>query len=162
MKRILIIGCPGSGKSTFARKLHALTNIPLYYLDMLYHNADKTTVTCDVFDSRLEEILQKDTWIIDGNYSRTMERRLCFCDTVFFFDLPSEVCLDGVLQRRGKPREDMPWIETEEDKEFTDYIKDFSSQKKPQITEILSKYGGVRIITFRSREEADSYFQNDL
>ena len=43
MKRVIIIGCPGSGKSTFARELHARTNLPLYYLDMLYWNADRTT-----------------------------------------------------------------------------------------------------------------------
>ncbi len=78
MKKVLIIGCPGSGKSTFARKLHEITSIPLYYLDMIYRNADKTTVPHDIFDSRLDDILQKPTWIIDGNFSRTLKKRLDF------------------------------------------------------------------------------------
>ena len=83
MKRILVIGCPGSGKSTFARALQAKTDLPLFYLDRIYWNADRTTVAREVFDARLEEILRGDEWIIDGNYSRTMERRIRACDTVF-------------------------------------------------------------------------------
>ena len=42
MKKILVIGCPGSGKSTYARRLQKITDLPLYYLDMLFWNADKT------------------------------------------------------------------------------------------------------------------------
>ena len=49
MKKIIVIGCPGSGKSTFSRELHERTRIPLYHLDMLFWNADKTTVEKSVF-----------------------------------------------------------------------------------------------------------------
>ena len=44
MKRIIVIGCPGSGKSTLSRKLHKITGIPLFHLDMMYWNADRTIV----------------------------------------------------------------------------------------------------------------------
>ena len=53
MKKVMVIGCSGSGKSTFSRALHDKTNIPLYYLDMLFWNADKTTVEKSVFLERL-------------------------------------------------------------------------------------------------------------
>ena len=53
MKKIIIIGCPGSGKSTFARKLSDITNIPLYHLDMIWHKPDKTTLTKEEFDEQL-------------------------------------------------------------------------------------------------------------
>ena len=89
MKRVIIIGCPGSGKSTFARELHARTNLPLYYLDMLYWNADRTTVPKAEFRRRLGEVLEKDSWIIDGNYGSTMEMRMAASDTVIFFDYPT-------------------------------------------------------------------------
>ena len=111
MERILIIGCPGAGKSTFARRLRNLTGLPLYYLDRIFHRADRTTVTQEEFDAALQQILKTDRWIIDGNYLRTLEMRLKECDTVFFLDYPQELCLEGAASRVGTVREDMPWVE---------------------------------------------------
>ena len=86
MQKIIIIGCPGSGKSTLSRALHEKTKLPLYHLDMMYWNADKTTVEKQVFRERLAEVLKQDKWIIDGNYGATMEMRIQQCDTVIFLD----------------------------------------------------------------------------
>ena len=72
MKRIIIIGCPGSGKSTLSRELHNITDIPLFHLDMMYWNSNKTTVEKSIFLERLSEALQKSEWIIDGNYNSTI------------------------------------------------------------------------------------------
>lgn len=160
MKKIMVIGSPGAGKSTFARKLQRKTHLPLYYLDMLWHRADKTNVSREEFDARLGEILQKDAWIIDGNYQRTLEMRLQACDTVFLLDFPLEICLAGVKSRIGKPREDMPWIETEFDAEFKQWILDFPTNQLPQIYALLEKYKeNKKIIIFKSREDADAYFE---
>lgn len=98
----MVIGCPGAGKSTFAKRLHEVTGLPLYYLDMLWHKPDRTNIPRDEFDARLEEIVRKDKWIIDGNYQRTLEMRLKECDTVFLLDYPLEVCLAGAQSRIGK------------------------------------------------------------
>ena len=137
MKRVIVIGCPGSGKSTFARALREKTGLPLYHLDQLFWNADKTTVEKRVFLDRLSRVLGEEEWILDGNYASTMERRLAACDTVFFLDYPLDVCLDGVKARRGKPRGDMPWIETEEDKEFIEFIKSFQKEQRPTFPDRL-------------------------
>lgn len=158
MRRVNIIGCPGAGKSTFARKLSEKTGLELFYLDMIWHKPDKTTVARDEFDLRLNEIFERDTWIIDGNYIRTMERRLSECDTVFFFDLPTEVCLEGAASRVGKKREDMPWVETEVDEDFLRRILDFEKDQKPKIHEYLEKLKSEKeIIIFKSRGEADVF-----
>ena len=157
MKRIIVIGCPGSGKSTFSKALHQRTGIPLFHLDMLYWNKDKTTVDKSVFLERLSEVLQHSQWIIDGNYSSTMELRLQACDTVIFLDYPLEICLEGVRERQGKPRTDMPWIETEEDAEFIAFIKSFNKQSKPQIIELLRKYPHKKIHIFTNRKETDAF-----
>ena len=158
MKRVIVIGCPGSGKSHFSRRLHEKTGIPLHHLDMMYWNSDKTVVERDIFLSRLAEALCTDEWIIDGNYSSTLDARIEKCDTVFFLDLPTEVCLAGVKERRGKARTDMPWIESEDDEEFLEYIRNFSLSQRPAIVERLKKHGDKNIVVFTSREEINAYF----
>ena len=65
LRKVIIIGCPGAGKSTFARILSDKTHLPLYYLDMLWHKPDRTTVERNIFDKRLKEIISGDKWIID-------------------------------------------------------------------------------------------------
>lgn len=160
MLKIIIIGSPGSGKSTFARKLRDITNLPLYYLDMLWHKKDRTNISREEFDEKLEKILKKDKWIIDGNYQRTIEMRLKECDTVFLMDYPLEVCLSGAEERVGKKREDLPWIEEKIDEEFKQIIVDFSKNKLPQICKLLEKYQqNKNIVIFKSREEADNYIK---
>lgn len=161
MKKIIIIGCPGAGKSTFARKLKDMTGLPLYYLDMLWHKPDQTNIPKEEFDAHIREILEKDRWIIDGNYQRTLEMRLQKCDTVFLLDYPLEICLAGAQSRIGKKREDLPWIETEFDEEFKQWILDFSENQLPPIYDLLDKYrAGRDIIIFKSRKEAEDYLQN--
>lgn len=157
MKKIIVIGSPGAGKSTFSRKLKDITGLPLYHLDMIWHKPDKTNISKEEFDSRLEEILVTDKWIIDGNYQRTIEMRLEKCDTVFLMDFPLEVCLAGAKARVGRKRDDMPWVEEELDEEFRQWIVDFPEKKLPEIYEMLNKYGEKNIIVFKSRQEADEY-----
>ena len=108
---------------------------------MLYWNADKSTVGREIFLERLSEALGGDEWIVDGNYASTMELRIQACDTVIFLDYPSELCLEGIAERRGKARSDMPWIENEEyDREFIEFIKSYGSESRPQVMALLEKY----------------------
>ena len=157
MNKAIIIGCPGSGKSTFSRALHALTSLPLYHLDLLKWNSDKTTVSKEVFLERLQNVLLLDKWIIDGNYGSTIELRMKECDTVFFLDYPVEVCIDGIRQRQGKQRSDMPWIETEDDAEFPEFIRNYNTQSRPKVLELLNNYPQKDVFIFKSRKEADEY-----
>ena len=157
-QKIIVIGSPGAGKSTFARKLRDLTGLPLFYLDMLWHKPDRTNVSREEFDEKLHEILRQEQWIIDGNYQRTLEIRLKACDTVFFLDFPLDVCLAGAQARIGKAREEMPWIETEFDEEFRQDILAFPKVKLPQIYEMLERYREHKeIVIFKSREEVDAF-----
>ena len=160
MQKVIVIGSPGAGKSEFARKLRNATQLPLYYLDMLWHKIDKTNFTQDEFDIELNKILGKDKWIIDGNYLRTLEIRLKECDTVFLLDYPLDICLSGAKSRIGKKREDMPWVETQFDEEFKQWIMDFPKDQLPQIYDLLEKNKRKNVTIFKSREEADKYFKS--
>ncbi len=157
MNKIMVIGCPGSGKSTFSVALHKITGIPLFHLDMMYWNADRTTVDKSVFRERLSKVIQKSEWIIDGNYGSTIELRLQACDTVIFLDYTLDTCLDGIKQRRGKIRPDMPWIETEEDAEFIEFIKSYNSQSRPKVLELLKRYRDKEVFIFTNRSQADEF-----
>lgn len=157
-KKIIIIGCPGAGKSTFARKLRDQTGLPLYYLDMLFHNPDRTTVSRETFDAGLHAILQRPEWIIDGNYLRTLPLRFESCSDVFLFDLPVEQCFQNAAGRVGSVREDLPWAETEFDPDFRQYILDFPTDQLPVIYDLIDRYRGTRQITiFHSAAEADAW-----
>ena len=158
MNKIIVIGCPGSGKTTFCEKLRDVTKLPLFYLDAIWHKADRTHISRDEFDARLSEILSLDSWIIDGNYSRTLERRISACDTVFLFDLPTEVCIAGATERLGKGRYDIPWIDTELDPNLRREIEEFREKNLPTIYELLEKYKDSRmIVVFKLRTEADEF-----
>lgn len=160
MKKILIIGLPGAGKSTFAKKLSEITKIPLYHIDLIYHKEDKTTVSRFEFNFRVSEILNEFSWIIDGHYLSTLEKRLAKCDTVFFFDLPTDICLEGAKARVGKKRDDFPWIETELDYKFLEWIKNFRQDQIPETKHLLNLYNKkINVITFKSRNEADEYLK---
>ena len=158
MKRIIVIGSPGAGKSTFSRALRTRTGLPLYYLDKIWHLPGRTTISREEFDDRLAQILVSDEWIIDGNYSRTLESRLKVCDAVFLLDYPVEVCLEGVSSRVGQKREEMPWVEECLDEEFRQVVLDFPQGKLPHIYELLEQYqDGRQIIILHSRAEAQEY-----
>lgn len=161
MNKVIIIGCPGSGKTTFAEKLNKCTGLPLYYLDAIWHKPDKTHISREDFDKRILEIFNEDKWIIDGNYKRTIETRLQYCDTVFLFDLPTDVCLQGATKRIGKGRYDLPWIETELDLEFKQFIVDFPNDTLPYIYELIDKYKEEKqVIIFKTRKDADDFIYN--
>mgnify|MGYP005772615919 FL=1 len=160
MKRVMVIGCPGAGKCTFSRKLQEKTGLPLYYLDMIWHRPDRTNVSREEFDERLGEITRRDQWILDGNYLRTMKVRLEASDTVFLLDYPLEVCLEGAISRIGKRRGDLPWVETELDPEFRQWILDFQKDQMPEIRRLLEQYGvGREVNVFCSREEGEMYLR---
>jgi adenylate kinase family enzyme len=110
-KRVLVLGCCGSGKTTFADRLGALTGLPVVHLDRLYWKPGWTEPSREEFEAILQRALSADEWIMDGNYSRTLPMRLDRCQQVVYFDFPRLICLKGILKRyiqnRGTQRHDI-------------------------------------------------------
>ena len=111
MRRVLVIGCPGAGKSTLTRALAETLGLPAVYLDRLWWKSGWINRTRAEFDARLDAALAGDAWVMDGNYLRTLPRRLERCDAVLFLDYPRRLCLFRALRRilrwRGRNRPDM-------------------------------------------------------
>lgn len=161
MSKIIVIGCPGAGKSVFSQKLSNITNLPLYHIDMLYHKNDGTHISREELENKLKDIFKNDDWIIDGNYQKTLEMRIKECNTIFLLDFPTDICLEGAKSRIGKKRDDLPWIEEKLDENFEQCIINFKDKKLPQIYELLNKYKEKHnVIVFKSREESDNYIES--
>ena len=161
MNKIIVIGSPGSGKSTFSKKLKEILNIPLYHLDMIWHKEDKTTISKEEFDNKLNEIFKEDKWIIDGNYNRTLEWRIKEAEVIYLLVIDVLECLDNAENRVGKVRTDMPWKEEELNEEFKRFIIDFPLTSLPRIYELLDKYkNNKKIIILKSRKEIDDYIRS--
>ncbi len=156
-KKIIVIGCSGSGKSTFSKKLAEITKLPLYYLDLIYWNKDCTHISRRELIKKQKAIVKNDAWIIDGNFRSTLKYRIKEAELIFFFDLPTQTCINGVLSR--SEREDMPCV-LPVDNEFIDYIKNFNTDCRPIIYELFKKYPDKRVITFYSHNDVDDFIDN--
>lgn len=160
VKRILLIGCPGSGKSYFAKRLGALLNMPVIHMDNLYWKKDKTSISHIELENKLKDYLDKETWIIDGNYHETLKSRLELATDVFFLDIPREECIEGMLSRIDQERDDIPWIETKEDaEELIVWTESYEARTKQEENALLAKYPQVKVHRFNSRKEIDQYLE---
>ena len=165
MERILIIGCSGSGKSTLARALGEKIGLPVIHLDQLWWQTGWQNVTMAEFDSRLAMALNMDQWIIDGNYSRTMEARLTKCDTVIYLDFGRWECLLGMCQRilsdRGKVRPDMPAGCPERfDWEFVKWIWNFNENNRVQNYTWIARAKHAEAVVLKNRKEVRAFLNS--
>lgn len=167
MKRILIIGNAGSGKTTFAIRLAEKTGLPLVHLDKLYWNGNWEHITRAAFDDILQKELEKQAWIIDGNFNRTLPHRLKYCDTVFYFDVPTITCLWGITKRivksYGKTRNDMggncpEYFDKQKLSLYRNVIA-FKKQHRREYSNILMQTKGIQVITFKNRRQARLYLE---
>lgn len=168
--KIIIIGCPGAGKSSLTRRINEFLCYPVMHLDKVYHLGNKAHIT-------REDIIKKVTnfanthhdWIIDGNYISTLEMRADLADTIVFLNIPSKICLTNARNREAE------YIKTGVNKddiaenfdgimtaEFVEYIKNFEKDTMPKIKEILKEYSykNVKIINnYTELEDVIDYFK---
>jgi adenylate kinase family enzyme len=165
MRRVVVVGCGGAGKSTFAVRLAARTGLPVVHLDAIYWKAGWQPSSPEEWRRNLAPIVARDTWILDGDYAGTLDRRLAACDTAVFLDVPRRVCLWRAIKRwlrfRGRPRPDVAAGCREQlSREFVRWIWAYPATQRPQMLARLASLGpGQRGVILRSRADVERFLR---
>ncbi|MBQ9762099.1 MAG: DNA topology modulation protein [Oscillospiraceae bacterium] len=164
MKRVIIIGCGGAGKSTLARQLGEKLEIPVVHLDKLFWRPNWVQVSQEEFDALHRAALAEDRWIMDGNFNRTIPERLARCDTVIYLDFSRFACLRGVLKRLlttyGTVRPDMGEGCPERiDWEFLKWVWNFNKNKRTYYYSLLSKTTHAKTIILKNRRQVKGFLR---
>ena len=163
MRRVLVIGSGGSGKSTVAAKLGELLNLEVSHLDKFYWKAGWVESEPDEWIETVTELIERDSWIIDGNYSGTLRLRLQKADAIVFLDMPRLVCLWRIVKRfflyRDGTRPDMAEGCRENlNLEFVSWVWNYPRRSRPKIVRLLQEHAGDKqIIWLRSRNEVKKF-----
>ena len=163
MRRVLVIGSGGAGKSTLAARLSQRLGLPLIGLDAQYWKAGWVPTAATEWAEHVRELAFRDAWVMDGNYGGTLDLRLARSDTVVFLDLPRLLCLWRIVSRAlrhwGRARPDMPagcperlsW-------EFIVWVWNYPVRRRP---DILAKLGTLRgekeIFILSSRRDVSAF-----
>lgn len=169
MERVAIIGPGGAGKSTLARKLGEVTELPVIHLDREHWRPGWVETPRDEWESRVRELAAAERWIIDGNYGGTMKTRLERADTIVFLDFGRARCLRGAITRRIRYRnqtrpdmsegcqERLTW-------QFLKWIWDYPKTKRPGIEGMLAEAGalGKRVVVLRNYGEVTEFLRSGV
>src|SRR6266496_1064936 len=163
MKKVLVIGPGGAGKSTFATRLGELLNIDVVHLDQIYWRPGWIETPKSEWLKTVAELLNRDSWIIDGNYSGTLPKRIDASDTVIFLDLPRRLCLWRVLKRavvyRNKRRPDMAEGCAERfNLDFIIWVWNYPRKARPKVVKLLQSNATTKkVVWLRSPSEVEKF-----
>ena len=165
MKRILIIGNSGGGKSTMAAKMAKILDLPLIHLDTHFWQPGWIETPDEEWQEIVKSLIAREEWIMDGNFGGTLNMRAERADTIILLDMPRYVNMTGIFRRvikyYGKTRPDLPDGCPEKfDWQFTKWVWNYHKNSRPKVLEILEPFRSSKnIITLRSRKEVNNFIQ---
>ncbi len=163
MKRVAIVGCCGTGKTTFSRLLAKKTNLPLIHLDRIYWHPGWVRTPADEWVKIQQREVEKDKWIIEGNYINSLSIRFNRADTIIFLDYPRWIAIYRSFKRRiqfhGKQRaelgpgnvERLTWA----------YLRFVLTYPRERMLEIISKYSDKHIVILKNPQDAQRLLQRE-
>lgn len=158
MRRVAVIGCGGSGKTTLANALAARLQIPIVHVDGHYWRTvggQRVESTPEQWKVRHRELVAADAWIIDGMKLGVLDERLARADTVIYLDLPTHECLIGIVRRRLRYRGQIcPEVGVYDriNPDFVRWIWSFRRRQRPRLLAMLEGFDGQAIILRRRRD----------
>lgn len=167
MRKILVIGCCGSGKSTFSRRLNEIIKIDVIHLDREYWNPGWVEPPKDEWKKLVETLITRDAWIMDGNYSGTLELRLHACDTMIYLDMKPWVCLWRVAKRfmifRKRRRPDMAEGCNEKiDLTFFLWVWSYKTRSRPKTVKLIQdNLSNKKIVWLKSDAEVGRFLEEE-
>ena len=166
MLRIIVIGSGGSGKSELSRRIGEILGIEVIHLDRVYWKPNWTEPTKDEWKETVDDLVNRDSWIMDGNYRGTLEIRAAAADTIIFLDLPRILCIWRAVKRWAKyPNQTRPDMgegcPEKIDFEFLQWIWNFPRDSKPRLVEMLRQYEETKsIYVLKSRREVEAFVKD--
>lgn len=165
MKKIMVIGCCGAGKSTFSKRLELILSLDVIHLDKQYWKPNWERPDSSEWKEVVSELCQKENWIMDGNYNSTIELRAKYADTIIFLDYSPWICMYRVLYRmlkyKGTVRDDMPTdCEERFDLNFIKYVWSFKKKMRGLILDKLDEIEDVEIVILKNDKEANRYLDD--
>lgn len=163
MKRVLVVGSSGAGKTTLAQRLGEILGVGVIHLDAEYWRPNWVETPKEEWRKKVEELCEGEEWVMDGNYSGTLGVRLAACDTLVFLDLPRTLCLWRVLKRAFKfwnsVRPDMAYGCREKiDAEFVLWVWNYPKRTRPEVLKLIESVATAkRIVRLRSRAEVEEF-----
>ena len=163
MKRVCVVGCGGSGKSTFANQLGEITGLPVLYLDIYFWQTGWVERKTDEWRSIVNDLLKQEQWIMDGNFNGTQDIRFAKADTIIFLDIPRYKCLINAMKRvviyRNSRRIDMAEGCYERfDLDFYKWIWSYKKKHGVMLRERLKNLKNEKdIIILKNYKEMDKY-----
>lgn len=166
MKKIMIMGSGGAGKSTLARKLGDRLNLPVFHLDAYMWKPNWTLSTRAEQQDIQSALMANTAWIIDGNYSGTMDIRIAQADTIIFLDISRRICLYQVIKRylthRHTVRPDMAeGCKEKIDREFLQWVWNYPRDKRPAIMQKLNHLKNEKqVIILHSPQQIEQWIHH--
>jgi len=158
VKRILVLGSAGAGKSTFAVELGKRLGIEAIHLDSHYWQPNWKETPADEWNDKVAALLQADSWVMDGNYISSLPQRVERADTAIFIDRGRTLCLlrcmGRFLKYVGRTRPELPKPCKEKmDWDFIRWIWNYPRDVKPEIMRIIESRSEATVVILRSNRE---------
>jgi len=165
MKKVAVIGSSGAGKSQLSRAMGGILGLEIIHLDREYWLPEWTEPPKNEWQAKVEELVKRECWIMDGNFGGTMEIRIAAADTLIFLDLPRTICCWRILKRwltyHRDTRPDMAeGCDEKFDLKFLQWVWDFPKRSRPRVLQrIAAAENQPRVIHLRSRREVAEFLE---